>query len=54
MDVKSILNCFDGNGSLDFERYLRLRAKRNAVATEELVNLALAAAEEEQQVVNHQ
>ena len=52
MQANTILHCFDGNGTFDVERYLRHRAKRNAVATEELVNLALVTAEEEQQVVN--
>ena len=48
--TNTVLDCFN-NGTFNVDRYVRLRAKRNAVALEEIVNLSLMAAEEEQRIV---
>ena len=52
MQPTSLLQCFDGNGTFNVEQYVRHRAKRNAAAMDEIVNLSLMAADEEQRIVD--
>ena len=50
MDSTSILQCFKSNGNFDVEQYIKLRAKRRAATTEEIVEVCMSTAAEEESV----
>ena len=47
----SMLHCFDSQGNFDLDAYIKQRNKRRAASVEEIVDICLKVAEEEESLV---